>query len=305
MILCCGEALIDMLPRKTEDGGEGFLPIPGGAIFNTALALGRLGEETGFFSSLSSDMFGQQLSSYLHQSNVDTSFCATIDKPTTLAFVKLDDGQASYTFYDENSALKNLTEAHLPALPSSVSALHFGAISLIPEPCGSSYEKLMSDNQDKVLSIDPNIRLSFIHDEQKHRERIKRMIGMADIVKVSDEDLAWIADGQSGEKTINYWLSGATSVVLLTKGSEGVTCYTNNGSLEMNALKVDVVDTIGAGDTFNAGFLSALRNDNLLSKESLKNASATVIEPALELATKVAAITVSKAGANPPWANEL
>ena len=305
MILCCGEALIDMLPRKLEEGGEGFLPVPGGAIFNTAIALGRLGEEVGFFSSLSADLFGDQLKCYLHESNVDTRFCIQLPNPSTLAFVKLNHGQASYSFFDENSALRNLQKSQLPVLPSKVSTLHFGAISLIPEPCGSAYETLMRNNQDKVISLDPNIRTGFIEHDEAHRDRIKRMIAMADIVKVSDEDLDWIANGEPLDELMALWLKGATKIVLLTKGSEGVSASTLNGSINLPALNVEVVDTIGAGDTFNAGFLSGLRKNNLLTKERLHTITPEEMEPALELAIKVAALTVSKAGANPPWKTEL
>jgi len=305
MILCCGEALIDMLPRKMNDGAEVFLPVPGGAIFNTAIALGRLDEDTGFFSSISNDMFGEQLIDALQQSNVDTNLCVRLPNPTTLAFVKLDKGQATYSFMDENSALRNLETSQLTCLPKTVSTLHFGAISLIPEPCGTAYEKLMADNQDKVLSIDPNIRLGFIHDEKSHRVRINQMIAMADIIKVSDEDLDWIAHGKPKQDLLDEWLKGGASVVLLTKGAEGVTAYLQSGSISIPALNVEVVDTIGAGDTFNAGFLSGLRKSNLLTKNNLKGVTSAQIKPALELAAKVAAFTVSKIGANPPWAHQL
>ena len=305
MILCCGEALIDMLPRKMEEGGEGFLPVPGGAIFNTAIALGRLGEDAGFFSSLSTDMFGDQLQGYLHESNVDTRLCVKLSNPTTLAFVKLTNGQATYSFFDENSALRNLEKSQLPDLSKTVSALHFGAISLIPEPCGDAYEALMRNNQDKVISLDPNIRIGYIGDQEAHRARINRMIAMSDIVKVSDEDLDWIANGTSFESLIHSWLEGVTKIVLLTKGSAGVTAFTENGSINLSGMKVEVIDTIGAGDTFNAGFLSGLRKNNLLSKERLNQITPDDITPALEFATKVAVLTVSKAGANPPWKEEL
>jgi len=218
---------------------------------------------------------------------------------------KLDKGQATYSFMDENSALRNLETSQLTCLPKTVSALHFGAISLIPERCGTAYEKLMADNQDKVLSIDPNIRLGFIHDEKSHRVRINQMIAMADIIKVSDEDLDWIAHGKPKQDLLDEWLKGGASVVLLTKGAEGVTAYLQSGSISIPALNVEVVDTIGAGDTFNAGFLSGLRKSNLLTKNNLKGVTSAQIKPALELAAKVAAFTVSKIGANPPWANQL
>lgn len=305
MILCCGEALIDMLPRQVGKDQEGFLPVPGGAVFNTAIALGRLEEQVGFFSSISKDMFGEQLISYLNQSNVETGLCVKSPNPTTLAFVKLIEGHAQYSFFDENSAGRNLEIQQLPKLSKTITALHFGAISLIPEPCGTAYESLMKNNQDKVISLDPNIRQNFIQNEKTHRERIERMIAMADIVKVSDEDLEWIANGEPFETKIATWLKAKSKIVILTKGHKGVIAYTENGNITQDADVVKVVDTIGAGDAFNAGFLSGLRQKGLLSKESLSNISKQQLLSALKLATKVAGLTVSKVGATPPWKSEI
>jgi fructokinase len=144
VILCSGEALIDMLPRHLDDGSEVFLPVPGGALFNTAVALGRLGEETCFLSGISTDIFGEKLIAYLKESGVGTDYCVRSPRPTTLAFVTLKSGNAQYTFVDENTAGRMLETSALPSLPASVQAFHFGAISLIPEPCGATFEEQMS-----------------------------------------------------------------------------------------------------------------------------------------------------------------
>jgi fructokinase len=305
MIICCGEALIDMLPREL-DGADVFLPAAGGAIFNTAIGLGRLGEPVGFLCGISSDMFGEQLLDTLKASNVSTDYCVRLDQPTTLAFVKLENGHAKYSFFDENSALRMLSEANLPALPVSCNALHFGAISLIPEPCGSAYETLMArEHKTRVISFDPNIRPSFIKDEAAHRSRMNRMTAQSDIIKVSDEDIEWLAPNTPHEETIKGWLEGATSIVILTKGSEGATAFTKHGEASCGVPKVEVIDTVGAGDTFNSGFLSALNQADLLDKAALHNISNEALEAALELGAKVAAITVSRAGANPPFKSEL
>ena len=148
MILCCGEALIDMLPRTTKLGEDAYAPYAGGAIFNTAIALGRLGVSTGFFTGLSDDMMGDILRKTLGESGVDYSYCATLSRPTTVAFVKLVDGHATYAYYDEGTAGRMITEAELPALGEDCEAIHFGAISLIPEPCGSTYEALLRREHD-------------------------------------------------------------------------------------------------------------------------------------------------------------
>ena len=310
MIICCGEALIDMLPRKLPDvspgGSDVFLPVSGGAIFNTAIALGRLGMPTGFVSGISTDMFGEQLIASLEESNVSTEFCIRSDWPSTLAFVKLSDGHAKYSFFDENSATRMIEEKSLPNLPRSVSAFHFGAISLIPEPGGSTYEALMKREASRaVISLDPNIRPGFVKDETAYRARMQRMIAMSDIIKVSDEDLDWLEPEQDTNTAIAAMLEAGASVILLTKGSEGVTAITSGFEIDVAAQKVEVVDTIGAGDTFNSGFLAGLEKSGMLDKQSLRAISEADLRSALELANKVASVTVSRAGANPPWRSEL
>jgi fructokinase len=306
MIICCGEALVDMIERDTVDGLKGYVPFAGGAVFNTAIALGRLGAPTGFFTGMSSDLFGDVLRKSLGESNVDARFCVQSARPTTMAFVKLVNGNAKYTFYDEGTAGRLLSADDLPAFDASVSALHFGAISLIFEPCGSAYEALfMREAGKRVLSLDPNIRAGFITDAPAHRARMHRMIGKADIVKVSDEDLSWLADGGNEDALVQSWIKAGVSVVLITKGGDGVTAVTTNGSTMVAARKVTVVDTIGAGDTFNAGFLDGLRIQSVLERRALRTLSKDHLTAALQRGIDAASVTVSRAGANPPWLKEM
>lgn len=305
MIICCGEALIDMLPRTTTQGEDAFSPYAGGSVFNTALALGRLGLKTGFFTGLSSDMFGDILRQALTASGVDHGYCATLDLHTTLAFVRLVNGQASYAFFDENTAGRMITEAQLPALGDDVEALHFGAISLIPDPCGATYESLMRrEHGSRVISLDPNIRPGFITDTDKHRARIDRLIAMSDIVKMSDEDLEWFGMPDM-ETAARIWLGQGPSLVVFTRGARGAIGFSREHTVEVDGVQVTVADTVGAGDTFNAGILASLKRDNLLSKQAMKTLSAEAIGNALRLGAKAAAVTVSRPGANPPWASEI
>ncbi|MEK1866124.1 MAG: carbohydrate kinase, partial [Ensifer adhaerens] len=227
MIVCCGEALIDMLPRDTTAGESAFAPYAGGAIFNTAIALGRLGIQTGFFTGLSDDMFGDILRDTLKAANVDFGPCATLSLHTTLAFVKLVNGHASYAFFDENTAGRMITREHLPTLGDFCEALHFGAISLIPEPCGSTYEALMTrEHEKRVISFDPNIRPGFIKDREAHLARMNRMAAMSDIIKFSDEDLAWFGMEGSHDDLAADWLRRGPKLVLITKGADGAVGYT-------------------------------------------------------------------------------
>lgn len=301
MILCCGEALIDMLPRQTTDGENAFAPLAGGSVFNTAIALGRLGAKVQFFSGISTDMFGDILIEELKASKVDASPVAISDRPTTLAFVKLVDGHATYAFNDENTAGRMLTEADLPAV--NADAMFFGGISLPVEPCGAAYETLMLREAPKRLTmIDPNIRPSFITDEDRYRARLTRMMSAADIVKTSDEDLEWI----NGSVDASSLLEGTqTQIILLTRGSEGVTIVTRDGETQVDAVRADVVDTVGAGDTFSAGFLAGLERSGRLSKDGIKAVTVEDLKAAATLGAQAAAVTVSRAGANPPWAHEL
>jgi fructokinase len=306
MILCCGEALIDMLPRHSTAGEPAFAPYAGGAVFNTAIALGRLGAPVEFFSGLSTDLFGQQIMRVLNESGAGTRYAHFANRPTTLAFVDLKDGQASYVFYDEGTAGRMLSPQDLPELGDDVSALLFGAISLIPEPCGSTYEALMArEHRKRVTMLDPNIRPGFIHDRERHADRMRRMMAMADIVKVSDEDLAWFGESGSPEEVVQRWLNNGPKLVVLTQGGKGAIGYTRDHAVSVAPRRVEVVDTVGAGDTFNAGLLASLHEQGLMTKTALASLSREVIAAALELGAKAAAITVSRAGANPPWRHEL
>jgi fructokinase len=306
MILCCGEALIDMLPRTTTEGEAAFAPYVGGAVFNSAIALGRLGAPAGFFSGLSSDLFGGQFREALGASKVSSTYAHTSPRPTTLAFVRLTNGQATYTFYDENTAGRMLTVEDLPKLGAEIEAMLFGAISLISEPAGSAYEEFMRrEHESRVMMLDPNIRPNFIPDKAKHLRRIREMMAMADIVKLSDEDLKWFDEAGSHEEVVRNWLDRGPKLIVVTHGSEGAVGYSKAHKVTVMPRKVKVVDTVGAGDTFNAGILASLHEQGLLTKAAIGSLSEDAIRKALELGAKAAAVTVSRAGANPPWRHEI
>lgn len=308
MIICCGEALVDMIAIGVDDDQTAFVPHSGGAIFNTAITLGRLGADVGLISGVSEDMFGQQLVRDLKTSKVDTSQLVRSSRPTTLAFVELKDGQASYSFFDENSAGRMVQFEDFPSIEEPASAYYFGGISLASEPSGESYAALaakMADNS--VIMLDPNIRTTFISDEAKYRARLEKLFNVCDIVKISDEDLSWIyPDATSLNSAANMILNSGASLVVLTKGEDGSTGFYGDGkSVDISIEKVKVADTVGAGDSFNGGLLAKLSELNLLSKSALKNLNDEQLKQAMAFASKVAAITVSRSGANPPWAHEL
>ena len=307
MILSCGEALIDMLPRTSTQGEAAFAPYAGGAVFNTAIALGRLGAPSGFFSGLSTDMLGEILADTLTASQVETQFCARSDRPTTVSFVKLVNGQATYAFYDEGTAGLMLSQDDLPALPDAVDTLFFGGISLVNDPAASTYEALQArESAARVTMIDPNIRPGFIAGkEAPYRARIERMVARADIVKLSDEDLHWLMGPGDLTTLARAILAKGPKVVFITEGAAGARAVTATQDRFVAAQKVTVADTVGAGDTFNAGALCALHQAGALTKDRLAAVTDAELDAALSLGTRAAAVTVSRPGANPPWEHEL
>jgi len=306
MILCCGEVLIDMLPGVSAQGQDAYVPYPGGAVFNTAIALGRLGAECGLFSGISTDYFGEILADSLNASNVASNLAIRTSRPTTLAFARLVDGQPSFSFYDEGTAGRMIRTDDLPDIPAAVSAMFFGGISLAGEPCGSAYEALMTrEAASRVMMLDPNIRPAMINDAAPYRARIDRMIALADIVKVSDEDLRWLAGDGAIADLAKRFLSRGPKVVFVTEGARGATAFARDHQVFVATDKVEVIDTVGAGDTFNAGILAALHECGALSKERIAALDRDTLRAALALGVRAAGVTVSRAGANPPWSGEL
>ena len=308
MILCCGESLIDMIPEHTIKDTNGFVPYPGGAIFNTAIGMGRLECPVGLMSGISTDFFGQQLMAELSASNVDTSNVILSDRPTTLAFVQLTDGQASYLFYDENSAGRMIAFEDMPHQFDAVKAFLFGGISLHCNPGAETYVQFAETHaHSSVVMVDPNIRTSFISNEMLFREHMERIFRLADIVKVSDEDLNWLfPEPETVEKKINILQEFGPALVVLTQGESGVTAWKPDGNpIFVESLKVDVVDTVGAGDSFNAGFLTSLAKAGHLNKADIRLILENDIVAALDYGVRAAAVTVGRAGANPPWKDEL
>jgi fructokinase len=306
MILCCGEALTDLIPGVTAEGAQAFVPKTGGSVFNTAVALGRLGIPAAFFGGLSSDFFGDELRKAMIASNVDLSLAPVSERYTIAAFVKLENNQARYSFIDEGSACRMLAPEDIPSLPDTITAIHLGSFPLAIEPCGSAFEELCRrECHRRVIHFDPNIRANLIKDRASHRRRVERIVAMSDLAKMSDEDLAWMAPGASAEAFAQDWLKRGAKLVVVTRGKDGAIAFTQRFRAEVPGLDVKVADTIGAGDTFTAGILAALHGASRLSKADIAALDQESVVAALNLAVRAAAVTVSRPGADPPWANEL
>ncbi|MDB6176089.1 carbohydrate kinase [Paracoccus sp. Z330] len=301
MILCAGESLIDMVPEHGT-----FRPLAGGAVYNTTIAAGRLGEDVAYLWPISRDPFGEMLLAPLNEAGVNLDLCPRSDRLTTLALVTLDNGEAVYSFYDEGSAGRMLSVQDIPALPDNISAIFAGGISLVPDPCGGAIESLIAQNHSRLpVVLDPNIRPFFIQDEGAFRDRLNRIIPQCDIVKLSSDDLAWLYPGLDAQEAARKVLALGPKIVLQTGGAAGAHAYWSGETVTAPAIRTTVVDTIGAGDTFNAGVLASLRRQGVLGKDGLAQITAPAIKAALTLGAQAAAITVSRAGANPPWQHEM
>lgn len=301
MILCCGEAVIDMLPTTTPDGAAAFRPVTGGAAVNCAIALARLGQEAGFYGGLSTDQFGLMLSDAMRGEGVDLSRVTPVDAPTTVAFIHPGDGTQAFTFLDEGSAGRGLTPMMLPQL-EGIEALVFGGISLIHKPAAGAFEALMQmAGAGRLILFDPNIRPALIGDQESaYRERLARMMVQADIVKLSDEDIDWLRPDPPEQL-----LQGRAALVVHSHGAHGVTLHSRHGAQHLPVSPVRVVDTVGAGDTFNAGLLASLADQGLLSPVALARAGAGEINRAAALGIRAATFSVTRPGANPPTRKEL
>ncbi|GGV62571.1 MULTISPECIES: carbohydrate kinase family protein [Streptomyces] len=300
MIVVAGEALIDLVPRGPGPLAD-LRPALGGGPYNTAVALGRLGSPTAFCSRTSEDAFGQALLDGLRQAGVDVSAVQRGPEPTTLAVASVgDDGSAAYSFYVEGTADRLFTA---PAeLPAGTRAVSFGTCSLVLEPGASAYEELMrrAAAQGLFTALDPNIRPGLIPDADAYRARFRGWLPSVTLLKLSEEDARWLG-GTPAE-----WLAAGPSAVVITHGGDGLTAYTRSGAEHsVPGEKVDVVDTIGAGDTVNAALLHGLAAQDALSPGALAALDADGWQRLLRFAARAAAVTCSRAGAQPPYAAEV
>jgi len=306
MIICAGESLIDMVSFRGE---AEYTPHVGGSNFNSSIALGRLGADSYYFGAISNDNYGELIENTLRHSNVKQDFIIKTNRPTTLAYADVIDGVAEYTFVDEHSAGRLLDTTSLKPFLDGVKkakALLVGGISLQAEPCGSSWQWLIEGVSGHLpIYFDANIRPDFIEDKQRYFDRFVELTSKVDIIKISDEDYRYLFGAQDFTEISKSWLNNGVKLVILTLGSDGAKVLYRDHEVSVQSNKVDVLDTIAAGDTFNAGFLLSLDKQGLLDRESLNSIGKTQLKTALTFANKVASITVTKKGANPPWLEEL
>lgn len=313
MILVCGEALVDLFVESaSRDGTRGGLPalaVAGGSPFNLAIGLSRLGASAGFLGGLSSDTFGKMLRDRLTAERVDVGYAKDSARPTPLAIVAVGANcHPVYTFHAENCAHADVTRDDLPGpLPADVSALALGSFSLAMEPVGSTFVALVEQEAGRrVISLDPNLRLDLIGDIDRWRRRFAALLRHVDIVKLSDEDRVAAFGAASDEAGLAAdWLAAGPALVVFTHGAEGATAYHAAGRIAVPGRRVDVVDTVGAGDTFHAALLAGLSRDKHLSRAGLVSLDAASLRVLLQEASAAASITCSRRGADLPTAADL
>tara|TARA_B100000614_G_scaffold119494_1_gene107118 strand:- start:27 stop:989 length:963 start_codon:yes stop_codon:yes gene_type:complete len=307
MIVHTGEALIDFIPVVDADDNAAYRPSPGGSPYNSAIAVARLDVPVAFLGKLSRDFFGDQLLARLAENGVGTDWIARTDAPSTLAFVKKTEaGEARYAFFADGAADRSLTATDVPSLKPEVQAIVFGSISLIADPVSATILDLVErESAHRVVSFDPNIRTVLVRDEDDYRRRVARGIAASTIVKVSDEDLAWIVGTADLESAARTLLTQGPRMVVVTAGGDGAFAVWGDSIARVPAVPTSVSDTIGAGDSFHAALLSWLHTNGLLDRETVGTLDARRVEAMLRCAATVAAHTCSRPGADPPTRSEL
>jgi fructokinase len=305
MILVCGEALIDLVP---DGDGSTYRPAPGGSPANVAVGLGRLGFDVALLARIAGDGFGRLLRSHLTESRVDLTTTLHSVEPTTLAVVTLDEaGRAEYAFYVDGCADSGWRPTELPAALPEGAALHVsGSLALAVPPMGDTIDLLLRREQPRrTLTLDPNLRPRLARDPAHLRTRLDEWIDLVDIVKISEDDLAWLTPDEPVEDVARRWHARGPALVVVTRGANGATALGPEGMVDLAAERVEVADTVGAGDAFMAGLLAALDHYDRLTRGRLATLPGDTLSAALTYAQHVAALTCTRVGADPPWQDEV
>ena len=292
-IWVCGEVLIDILPTG---------PVVGGGPANTAKALARLGYDVDFIDGISTDAFGVSARKELVRDGVGLSLALSSDKPTSTATVTLDaTGSASYEFLIDGTATFDFAHSWLPD-PERLkpAVLHIGTLVTIVEPASTVlHEWAIKTAEFAPIVFDPNVRTSVVGDRVKYRAAVEKWVGISSVVKLSDDDIAWLYPDEAMDEVAQRWITGGTSLVVITRGAKGIIGYTEHGFEEVAGAQVSVIDTVGAGDTVGAVLVEGI------VKHSVSGLHGQVLNAVLHRAAIAAGITVSRAGAQPPRLHEL
>lgn len=307
MFIVCGEALFDVFATGDTPTGIGFDARIGGSPFNVALGLARLGQPVGFFGGIGTGFAGERLMRALADEGIDASAVARVHAPTTLGLVGVSaSGVPSYAFYGHGGADRKVLPEHLAALPAAVSAFHFGSYAMVVQPVGATQRALVErEHRRSVVSYDPNVRANVEPDLAVWRETLDWMLPRTHVLKVSDEDLALLYPGLGLAQFAADALAAGTALVVVTRGAEGAVGFTAANTVQMAPVPVPVVDTVGAGDTFQAALLTWLAETHRLTPAAIRALDAAALAEALGFAARAAAITCGRRGADLPRRAEL
>lgn len=294
-----GEALVDLLP----DGERDFHAAEGGSPANIAVAVARLGHPSKFLGGLSTDRWGDLLAAHLEAAGVGTDLAPRREAPTALAVVDLaPDGSAIYRFLWEDTADRTVTIADLPDdLGDDVAWLQVGSVAAALPDSGAVAAALVARERGRrLVACDPNVRTMVHGDGNGPRDRLRHLTEQADMVKISDEDLAFVFPGRSVDEVVDHWLGGRAALVAVTRGDAGAMLAGGDHRVDVVAPDTTVADTVGAGDTFMAGLLAGLLDAGVVDRAGLAALDASDLDALGTFAACAAAITVSRAGADPP-----
>lgn len=307
MLISCGDALIDFVPTRNADGREAVMPSVGGSCLNVAIGISRLGAPTGFVGGISTDLFGRMIADHAAASHVDLSLATRSDHQTTLAFVRIVAGESQYAFYDAETAARNWTYRRGTIPFTDIEAVHVGSTTLVSDQGAAETKALIADARpSSTISFDPNCRPNLVKDRPAYLARMADFAGCADLIKMSDVDFAYLFGEEPYPQRANRLLGQDTSLVVITRGNNGaIAWHSGAGQIEVDARKVEVADTIGAGDSFQAALLFALHKQQRLARERLKDISADELRRALAFAANCAGLTCTRPGADPPWSREI
>jgi len=310
MILVCGEALVDLFADLPAPLGPILRVAVGGSPLNVAVGLARLETSVGFFGGLSTDCFGSLLADAMQREGIDISLVKRSARPTPLVLVSPDrHGHPSYTFYAHETADQDVELADVLSapLPSSVVAIALGSYALAVEPVGTSLLSLTErEAQQRVIALDCNLRPAMVGSLALWRKRIERFARCVSIVKLSDEDFAsgW-GEAARPEEHAARWLGQGVKLVVMTHGARGATCWHHSGRVSVAAWPTPIADTVGAGDSFQAGLLARLKQKGLLSSNALATLDTSSIADAMRYASLAAGMTCARRGADPPRRAEI
>jgi fructokinase len=308
MFVVSGEALMDVFGGADTAQGLALDARIGGSPLNVAIGLARLGQPVAFFGALSSGFLGDRLLRALHDEGIDTRAVPRLDAPTTLGLVGLDArGVPSYAFYGHGCADRLLPPAALDALPAAARAFHFGSYAMVVEPVAATQRALVErEHARSLIAYDPNIRLNVEPELQRWRDALQWMLPRTHLLKVSEEDLGLLYPGAALATLAAQWLAQGVACVVVTRGGDGALAWQAGGeTLQVAPVPVTVVDTVGAGDTFQAALLAGLAERGVWSGAALRALDAPSLRQVLEWAARAAAITCSRRGADLPRREEL